>query len=740
MPTSSQRAGSSISAIHAPGSITALDHVPKERQHFRALLLANPNYFGHLTASVYAPVLAIKGNTTYEELKCVGFHPQSKRLDAVIFVNQNSGYGGNVCTAGSTEYVRFYLSFDNGASWVDQGVSSFTVYDVPTNAVTGHRLEYATSIACSPPQKWCTVPNLILARAILSWNEIPPPNTPDYLPVWGNRHDTHIQVDPVWFIKWFDLLQLADIKLKPVLAQSFDVDSTVSVATKKALTLPELKELYQGKGVEAHRFAMADIKKLISTPEAAPYLQADLASALAESKLSEVISSLLNTDSSTVYEELDCVGLKPDGFANELVAVLRIKRSTGFSGGPCTQGSREYVTFWADFDNNGTFETCVGTASVQVYDLDVPAGGVEYSVSLPVNLNPYRRQCGEGPRVVPIRAILSWNQAPPCGNPDWVPTWGNREETLILIPPGMPIVAGDFTPYLYDISYTAVCLIDQTTGLAAGARPFGGTLCITGEIPGALDLVAAGQIEYQLWASQGALVVPIVAPFSVTVDEGSGSTVTSQPLSQVATAEYFSYLEYGTPALGSWRRVSSPNRLLGYWNTAGLSGMWAIQIQARRVGTLAPIYSAGTKLCLPVGTPISSVNVTLDQIPPVCGVAITGYTDAMGFHPAAKCGDFPVGATIVGTFDVTDNMGVGSFGLALEPQPAVGVPVSVVVDAASTVTHRFGTWSVNTSTLEPCGYIVQLTASDRTIADCTSVWTCHMEVGLCLRTLAPSAG
>src|SRR5256885_10008839 len=44
-----------------------------------------------------------------------------------------------------------------------------------------------------------------------------------------------------------------------------------------------------------------------------------------------------------------------------------LKKASGFSGGPCTQGSREYVTFWGDFDGNGSFETCLGTASVQVY-------------------------------------------------------------------------------------------------------------------------------------------------------------------------------------------------------------------------------------------------------------------------------------------------------------------------------------------------------------------------------------
>jgi hypothetical protein len=64
---------------------------------------------------------------------------------------------------------------------------------------------------------------------------------------------------------------------------------------------------------------------------------------------------------------------------------------------------------------------------------------------------------------------------------------------------------------------------------------------------------------------------------------------------------------------------------------------------------------------------------------------------------------------VTGTFDITDNMGVGPYGLALEPSGSV----NVVVDAGSTDTHVFGTWSVATAALPPCGYVVHLTAWDR---------------------------
>jgi hypothetical protein len=99
---------------------------PHERGAFKFLLLSNPNYFGNLIESPFKVVLPISGNTHYEELGCVGFHPQQERLEAVIYIYQPSGYGTDICGPGTTEYVRFYLSFDNGATWQDQGMSSFT--------------------------------------------------------------------------------------------------------------------------------------------------------------------------------------------------------------------------------------------------------------------------------------------------------------------------------------------------------------------------------------------------------------------------------------------------------------------------------------------------------------------------------------------------------------------------------------------------------------------------------------
>jgi hypothetical protein len=167
----------------------------KERSQFRALLLSNPNYFGNLKVSPFTPVVNIQGNTTYEEIGCVGFQPEVNQLESVVFIKQPTGYGGDICSAGTPEYVRFYISFDNGTTWQDRGLESFTAYDIPEGTSGSKRLEHAVTGQIDPPKTFCFLPNLALVRAILSWNAQPPPNDPNFTPVWGSVHDTHIQID-----------------------------------------------------------------------------------------------------------------------------------------------------------------------------------------------------------------------------------------------------------------------------------------------------------------------------------------------------------------------------------------------------------------------------------------------------------------------------------------------------------------------------------------------------------------
>src|SRR5260370_4180600 len=86
----------------------------ENRRLLRARLLANPNYFGTIADSALEPVFELSGDTTWEELVCLGYNPTLGQLEAVVSIKQPTGYSGDLCTSGSTEYVRFFVDFGAG--------------------------------------------------------------------------------------------------------------------------------------------------------------------------------------------------------------------------------------------------------------------------------------------------------------------------------------------------------------------------------------------------------------------------------------------------------------------------------------------------------------------------------------------------------------------------------------------------------------------------------------------------
>jgi len=721
--------------------------VPKERVHFRTLLAGNPNFFGNLPTSELPAVVPIQGNTNFEEIGCVGFHPQSRRLDAVVYVTQPFGYGGDICSSGTQECVRFYLSYDNGANWVDLGTASFTVYDVPEGTIGPRRLEYAVSVPCAPKEKLCLFRNVLRVRAILSWNQCPPANQPNWIPVWGEVHNTFIQVQPRKLIPWFELVNEYKLKLPPQLVPLIDLDQNAQIKAPAELSLAQLHALYKDKGVEPHRYALPAVQKLIAQPgfggEFAGLPPKGLFAELGL-KFDDIIGPILNPgDGSTFYEELECVGFNP--VTSELAAVLRVKRPNGYSGGLCTQGSREYVTFWADLNANGTFETCLGTASVQVYDVqDMPPEGLEYSVYLPVNFNAHKRLCQQGPRLIPIRAILSWNAPALCPFPNQAPVWGNREDTLILLPPGKANEPGDFRPVLYNISTIAVCDIEQGSGLtSAGDRPFGGDVYIVGDIPGANSLPGPDRIKYRLFVRElppfpqpPGSWQPVANDFGVTIEQQIGLLTQFPFTQQVDATGYYTYRDYGI-GTGTWRRVAAPYvGLLGVWHTAKpMSGKWEIRVEA--LDTLTnTTYVADVTHC-PDASTRQNVIIALDEDPPVPAITITDFSidNGVTWQPAIACGDFIAGVRIRGTYGVTDEH-FGSLSLSVEPSgPANGASPSPSSRSYPIVptTGESGTWTLNTAGMDPCGYVVRIDVSDRTIVSANGGWIGHATVGFCLK-------
>ena len=140
-----------------------------------------------------------KGNTHFEELCCLGFYPQERRLEAVINIKQPYGYGGPLGSIGSYEYVAFYLDWNDDGDFNDTGESAgygyVHVFDA-TFAIPKKKLEYCTAVY----RDIIPLPTLkpgthVRARAILSWQI--PPTGPNFRPRWGNVMECYIRVDPI---------------------------------------------------------------------------------------------------------------------------------------------------------------------------------------------------------------------------------------------------------------------------------------------------------------------------------------------------------------------------------------------------------------------------------------------------------------------------------------------------------------------------------------------------------------
>lgn len=705
------------------------------RSRFRGLLLANPNYFGNLKESPFKPEMPIVANRTYETIGSVGFQPQLNRLNAVVYIHQSGGYNGGICSHGSQEYVRFYASYDGGKTWSDVGLSSFSAYDISLKEANASRLEYAVAIDYAPPRHLCFFNNHAQVRAILSWNVPPPPNEPDWVPVWGEVHNTNIQIEPRRFYILKDFIDL-QVKLPDEVLQDIQPTQTLAQIKPKALNAVQLQKLYAEKQIEPHRFALPELHALIQQPAALPMLMAKQAlGPLDELKIDpvlwkEILDKLIApVDGDTRYEVLEAIGLNPN--QDTLEGVIRVKLPSGYNGGACTSGSREYVTFWADYDNNGSFETCLGSTSVNVYDTTaLPEGGLEFGVFLPVNFTEQRRPCHTGPRTVRIRAILSWQVIPPANNPNFVPVWGNRLETVIHIKPGPSTPLDTHVPNIETVGSMDVDDINVSSGLANGAAqlagftanqsPFGGEVIITGHIAYPPDLSSgATALKYRVSVRRvgDLLWQPLSNSFDVArrqLLDGVWSTLPDATQS-VDGSGFYTYREDFTTGLGN-AQITVVGNVLARWGTGGLNGLYDIRIEALDASNTVWFGN--------------SIRVMLDNIAP----AINDFRITTG---GGNCADFTSGTLIDGVYDISDEH-LGAMNLTLLPANGgaftAPLPLPRIYPTASPVTADAGAWQFNTEHLPRCGYVIQLTVSDRTIVNSGFVgFSNYAVVGLCLR-------
>jgi hypothetical protein len=715
--------------------------IPLERSRFHLLVGANPNYFGTLEASKLPIVKALSRQTNYEELMCVGLQPETSQLEAVVHLKQGAGYSGSLCSGGSPEYVRFFVSYDDGATWHDEGLSQFSAHDV-----AGPKpLEFAVSRPVQLNARLCFIENLVRVRAILSWNVAPTAGNSAFTPVWGNVVEAVVQVAPRRRIGWPELVEASKLVLPSEIANLLHEKQDLLVKAPVELQVAELHGLYAKTDVPAHRYLFKSLEGaalassfIAPAMEVGPKSVFEVESGLAALKLdpAKLINDIIKTNGDTRFEQLTCIGFDPNNDA--LVGVVDVKLSSGYSGGLCTAGSREYVAFWIDW-NDGAGWQHAGTTSFVSHDITaMPADGLKYAVFEVANVGAHRRPCQDGPVLAKVRAILSWQSVPPAGNPDWVPTWGNRQETEILIE---ATAAADYQPIFESVGGVPVCGIDPVTGRTPGSydQPFGGAITITGFIPSAPDLATpeASLLRYRVQVrKQGALAwETITSSFWISIIERIGLNMPVQypKLQEIGSDGYFTYREDMNGSGAGWRLVQ--NRVLATWITAApLTGVYDIRLEAKDPVT-GMVY-AGQSLACPDGSTRTIVTIELDEVAPDCDLAITGYTHAGGpLQVAMDCDTFRVGDVIHGSYHVIDEH-AGGFTLTVEPGgPAHGAhtnPAGKTYPVIPTLGEA-GAWSLDTTGMDACGYIVRIWSWDRTIVSGdSSGWKCAKSVGFCL--------
>ncbi len=700
------------------------------RQNFLIKLASNPNYFGQVINAALPVIAAPKQNTSFEDLHCVSYHPASEELRAVIEIKKPSGYSGDSCTDGSTEYVRFFVDYLNNGSWVDEGVTSFTAHDIAHSA----SLCYGVTLKIKPDYaSFCKEkPILPKVRAILSWNQMPPAGNPNFVPFWGAIKEVYIQIRPK--SKWFDfpfkdwklgvndvLLSATDkFKIKSLM-EGPQVNSGVMPTTAvydpaKYLKLnlsqiANLKKIYQDK-VEDSRLGATAMMMANSKTYASNTMSIAKALKGAQLNLEKVSDFIITSKFNTSFEELTCVGLNRE--INELHGAIHVKRPDGYLGDLCTNGSREYVAFYMDFGNGWQY---MGTSSVKVHDIkDIPKAGLMYNVYLPVNLTKWQQAyCKAG--IAKVRGILSWNILPPPNAPEYVAPWGDREECQVEV---KPLPKGTFDPVTPVISTLGGIDVDKINagGIANGQSsivpainakdsPFDGLILFGGIIGSA---IAGAKYKILIQEPDSAIFQPYTSGFGITITKINSGIVSFDDVIQVADASgYFTYLnDYIGPDL-----VQVNGNILGHFSPTK-SGIHRVKIE-----TLA-------------GDVSTTIAFMVDQSVPVVSIDITSG--------GGNCGtNFTASDVLTGVFNYQDelsgvNIGDNNFlavSLSLAPSGANGTPLfgtpnaaadpdtsSIVYPSEPTLTNQ---WFLDAKLLTPCGYTVHIHATNRTIVSSSAI-------------------
>ncbi|MBK8258256.1 MAG: hypothetical protein IPK82_37005 [Polyangiaceae bacterium] len=674
--------------------------------------------------------------TAYEELTCVGYHPDREELHGVVAVKQAAGYMGDVCSTGSPEFVRFYMSFDGGATWEDKGVASFQAHDLGQAGPT----EYAVTLRIDLPEKPCKneAQNMAKVRAILSWRDLPPPNTPGFSPRWGNRLEVDVQLKPS---KPALTPILPPIKIKPlgtVLSDLKPLPLHLPIAAKALVNKPRIADLVAkyGAKVPAHRTVFPEMTMLAKASSGA--ISNELVKSLGDLKLDPKVigDAIIATVGDTQFEQLTCVGFDPK--TESLVGVIHVKLPNGYSGSLCDLGSKEYVAFWVDW-GDGRWNY-VGTSFVTAHDISsMPAGGLRYALSQRLDMSGHRNPCGEGANIVRVRAILSWQDAPSTTDPNYPPRWGNRLEGKIEIPPREKTTTGalwraagrvaldDIEPPGHaNQGYTKT---GQHVATIYGGRtyfnaPFGGFILLQGLVPaGARYRFMFRKVGVTSFAP---LLSNLIQP--TTVYQWVPGTATRLPVTLTCDSQgYYTALnDVDEDILGVW--------FTGPQEDEGLFELY-MQVQSDGLSDTAP--DGRRVVAIRIDNSAPTAELVLDGAGSgMCtdtnkGDPVRGKFTASARHFASFGFELlpPIPAGLVGTSNPASIITISSPSASGSPTAATSYP-SLPTGGVPTLA---GTFELNTSNMQPCGYSLTIIVNNRVNVNSGSYREDREHVGFCVR-------
>ena len=671
----------------------------------RGLTLANQNI---LQPSFTQKVTGI---THWEELECLGFNPELSRVEAIVNIKQSNGYSGNLCSLGSPEFVRFFIDYHDGNGFEDLGISSFRAFDI-SEAPAGpqHPLSYMVSktIDTSKHKKFCNQEVLATLRAVLSWNTIPSTNAKTK-PLYGNVLDAEIVLKPFQFT-----FPIKPILVNPNLPVFNDFVDIQKKEMEVKMDVPTFLKQNIEKGISPGR-AVSQLMALSAESNSETILTQlqDLDLNDIDINIDDLVLELGNKDFNVGFEEIESIGLNTA--QDTLGAIINIKKPSGYSGNLCKKGSLEYVSFFADFNNNGVFEKYLGTSFVKVNDIaSIPSDGLKYAVFLKSDFSKYLKKC-TSPQVVRIRAILSWATPPDASNPEQSVVWGNRMDALVQLRPKK----GNQTSIIYSVGNVSVDNISPTTNLAypgndsrKNNRPWGANIMIKGGID---NSGTPGTTKYRVEYSQNGIDF-----FPVTLKQTIRTISFSNPINPFQTHVlespdgWFPYLANHNAN----NLVVIQNQVLANWPSHAFEGKYFLRVgftKSDPIANPASInYSSVIKIQLDNrrfrvdNTPNNSLDLNFD-----IDMTIEG----------GVCKTYEQGAEMNGKVKVRDRY-YGGYDLSIQPSSQIINTAGLINYAPGAILNNssdseFGPLSedfmVDTSKLNKCGYTLRLRGYERAI-------------------------